>query len=195
MAVALRHQDLLAHLHRIEVDNLEGDVIGLRFEAGRDEQRVMVARLIAAVEAHERPDRGPVRKAQHARWYEAQHVHIPACAAVEVGRLEHKVPELRHLRRLQRRTLRIVNANRLVRSIVGDGRAYRLRRNRGETMMDADRDAERVDQADDGAAAGTIGRSTGRPDGLRQRLEVVGGGDRQSQADEPASLKCLCLVL
>src|ERR1700735_1417424 len=52
MPVALRHQNLLAHLHRIEVDDLEGDVIDLRFEAGRDEQRVMVGRLVAAVEAH-----------------------------------------------------------------------------------------------------------------------------------------------
>ena len=185
VAVALRHQDLLAHLHRIEIDDLEGDVIDLRFEAGRDEQRVMVGRLVAAVEAHERPDRGSVRKAHHVGRYEAQHVHIPACAAVEVGRLEHKVPELRHLRRRQRRTLRIVDADRLVRSIVRNGRANRLRRDRGEAMMDADRDAERVDEAHDGAAARPVGRFDGTARRLRQRLQVVGGGDGQSEADEP----------
>ncbi len=94
------------------------------------------------------------------------------------------MPELCHLRRLERRTLRIVDADRLVRSIVGNGRANRLRRDRGEAMMDADRDAERVDEPHDGAAAGAVGRFDGRPARLRQRLQVVGGGDGQSEADE-----------
>src|SRR5271165_3523184 len=94
MPVALRHHDLLAHLHRVEVDDLEGDMIDLRFEAGGDEQSAMVGRLVAAVEPHERPDRGSVREAHHVGRDEAQHVHIPACAAVEVGRLEHGWPSL-----------------------------------------------------------------------------------------------------
>ena len=145
----------------------------------------MVARLVAAVEPHERPDRGSVRKAHHIGRDEAQRVHIPACAAVEVGRLEHEVPELCHLRRRQRRTLRIVDANRVVRGIVGNGRANRLRRDRGEAVMHADRDAERVDEAHDRAPAGAVGRFDRTARGLRQRLQVVGGGDRQSEADEP----------
>ena len=41
--VVRRHHHLLAHLDCVEVDHLEGDVIDLRFEPGRDEQRVMVA--------------------------------------------------------------------------------------------------------------------------------------------------------
>ena len=151
VAVPLRHQDLLAHLDRVEVDDLEGDMVDLRFEASRDEQRVMVARLVAAVEAHERPDRGSVLKAHHVRRKEAERVHIPAGAAVEIGRLEHEVAELRHLRRRQRRTLGVVDADRLVRSIVGNGRANRLRRDRSEAVMDADRDPQRVDEAYDGA--------------------------------------------
>ena len=145
----------------------------------------MVGRLVAAVEAHERPDRGSVRKAHHIGRNEAQSVHVPARAAVEVGRLEHKVPELRHLRRRQRRTLRIVDADRVVRSIVRNGRADRLRRGRSETVMDADRDAERVDEAHDGAPTGAVCLFDRKAHRLRQRLQVVGGGDRQSEADEP----------
>ena len=94
----------------------------------------MVARLGAAVEPHERPDRGSVRKAHYIGRDEAQHVHIPARAAVEVGGLKHEVPVLCHLRRGQRRTLRIVDANRVVRGIVRNGRANRLRRDRGEAV-------------------------------------------------------------
>ena len=145
----------------------------------------MVARLVAAVEAHERPDRGSIGKAHHIGRDEAQHVHIPARATVEIGCLEHKVPELRDLRRRKRRTLRIVDADRLVRSVVRNGRTNRLRRDRGEAMMHADRDAKRVDEAHDGASAGAICLLDGTAHGLRQRLQVVRGGDRQSEADEP----------
>ena len=185
VAVALRHQDLLAHLHRIEIDHFEGDVVDLRFEAGRDEQGMMIGRLVAAVEPHERPDQRSVRKAHHVGRNEAQHVDIPADAAVVIGRLEHEVPELGHLRRRERRTLGVVDANRLVRSIVRNGRANRLRRDRGEAMMDADRDAERVDEPHHGAPAGAVRLFDGTAHGLRQRLQVVGGGNGQSEADEP----------
>src|SRR5208282_807561 len=184
VAVALRHQDLLAHLDRVEIDDLEGDMVDFRFEASRDEQRVMVARLVAAVEAHERPDRGSVLKAHHVRRKEAERVHIPAGAAVEIGRLEHEVAELRHLRRRQRRTLGVVDADRLVRSIVGNGRANRLRRDRSEAVMDADRDPQRVDEAYDGAPARPVGRFYGTARRLRQRIEVLGRGNGQPEADE-----------
>ena len=145
----------------------------------------MVGRLVAAIEPHERSDRGSVREAHHVGWNEAEHVHVPAGAAVEIGRLQHEVAELRHLGRRERRALRIVDADRLVRSIVRNGRANRLRRDRGEAMMDADRDAERVDEAHDGAAARPVGRFDRTARRLRQRLQVVGGGDGQSEADEP----------
>ena len=52
-------------------------------------------------------------------------------------------------------------------------------------MMDADSDAERVDEAHDEAATRPVGRFDGTARRLRQRLQVVGGGDGQSEADEP----------
>src|SRR6202044_755187 len=90
-----------------------------------------------------------------------------------------EVAELRHLRRPQRRTLRVVDANRLVRGIVGNGRANRLRRNRGEAVMDADRDPQRVDQADDRAAARPVSGFDGtarRPDALASALRSSAKG-------------------
>ena len=68
---------------------------------------------------------------------------------------------------------------------MGNGRANQLRRNHSEAMMDADRDAERVDEAHDRAAAGADCLFNGKAHRLRQRLQVVGGGDGQSEADEP----------
>jgi hypothetical protein len=59
VTVLARHQHLLAHFDGVQVDDLESDVIDLRFKPQCDEQRMMVPWLAASVESHESADRVP----------------------------------------------------------------------------------------------------------------------------------------
>ena len=111
MAITIGQHDLLAHFHGIEIDDLECDVIRLGLESRRHEQGMMVRRLVAAIQPHERTDRRAVRQAHDVGRKEAERVHVPTRAHVEVGRLEDEMSELRHLRRLQRGALRVIHPN------------------------------------------------------------------------------------
>ena len=153
MAVAARHHHLLAHLDRVQVDHFERDMIDLGFKPGRDKQRVMVGRLVAAVEPHEGADRRSVGQAHDVGGDEAQRVHVPARAFLEVGRLDDEVAELGDLRGLERRPLRIVHAHDLARRVVRDRGPRRQRLGRRIAVQHVDLDALRVAKAHNGASA------------------------------------------
>ena len=155
MPVAPCHHDLLTHLDRVQVDHFKRNVIDLGFEPERDEQRVMVGRLVAAIEAHERADRRSVGQAHDVGGDEAERVHVPAGACVEVRGFEHEVTELCDLRRLENGTLCVVNPNRLARRVMGNWRTDRLTLELGEAVMDRDRDAFRIAEPHNGSAAGS----------------------------------------
>jgi len=91
MAVAFRHQHLLTHFHRVEVDDLEGHMVDLRFHSHGNEDRVVIGRFVAAIQARERAHRRAVGEAHHIGRDETEHVHVPAHTAVEVRRLDDEV--------------------------------------------------------------------------------------------------------
>ena len=160
-------------------------MVDLGFEPGRDEQGVMVGRFVAAVEPHEGPDRRSVREAHDVGRDEAERVHVPARAFLEVGRLDDEMAELGHLRRLERRPLRIVHPHDLIRRVMRDRGARGERLGRRIAVQRVDLDALRVAKAHHRAAARVVRPFDRASELLRQGREVIGARDREPKSDEP----------
>ena len=62
-------------------------MIDLGLKTRCDEKRVVVHRLLTAIEPHEGSHRRAVGKAHHVAWYEAERVDVPAYAGSEIRRL------------------------------------------------------------------------------------------------------------
>ncbi len=182
--VTARHHHLLAHLHRVEIDDLEGDVIDLGFKARCDEQGVMVRRLGAAIEPHEGAHRRAVGEAHHVRRDEAESIHVPARRNIEVRGLQDHVSELDHLRRLQLRALGVVDPDRQVRRVVGNRVAQRQRLARREAEQHFHENALGVPQSNDRSAARPFRRLDRLAKGVGEPLKIRKRRHGQAEPDE-----------
>ena len=115
---------------------------------------------------------------------EAERIHVPARARVEIRRFEDEMSKLRHLRRLERRALRIVHPNGLVGRVVRDRRPGRQRLALREAVQHVHRHALRIAQADDGPSPRRVGRLDRTAERFRQPFEVRHGGDREPKPHE-----------
>lgn len=93
MTISIRHHDPLPHLYRVEIYDLEGYMIDLGFKPHCDEKRVMVRRLVASIQPHERAHRRAVGQAHHIGRYEAERVDVRAHTSIEIHRLQYEVPQ------------------------------------------------------------------------------------------------------
>ena len=141
----------------------------------------MVRRFFAAVEPHEGADRRPVRQAHHVGGNEAKRVHVPARAFVEVRRFDDEMTQFRHLRRFARRTLRIVDPDYAVGSVVRNSRTQRQSPTKSLAMQDVHGDAVGAHKADKRPAARGVRGLDRAPSRLRQKLQILSLRNRKAE--------------
>ena len=152
--------------------NIDGGVRTAEYlETLAQGEGMVIGGFVAKVEAHEGDGRRSVRQQQDVAGDQAQMLRVPGGRPLIVGRLEHHMPQAHHVRRLDRRSLRRIDARRLTVEVPGKGAAAVELRFGGLSEHDFDVEARWI--------RGANPVSSGR---IRSRFDGGGAWDDQASA-------------